>query len=444
MSCKAPKCHKTKTGKCVKPNPWNVFQLDNNGKNTTKKDYTDWKLKIFGENSTVDSRRKKLCELNQKIPIPPKLRPKTPKDAKKKYNPVDTDSQKVKLKVNNRKPQREINENAKKVIVKRKKLAKKNYLKAKDDNNAIDAHTSKSIRKELGVLEKGICTIKNTDVSGLIGMKNMRDMRNLTPCGMIDVKFNLGHTNVNSILASTRTAIVMNSISNQKDITVVKMIPTVKYVRFQNKDILVTNIKDVNYAFNVHQEIYKRIGTNRSVIVIPKLLSHRNIDDISVIIGEKVMGATVGDFMESKNVCTIKVATMYGKALRFMHNNMCFHGDAHSNNLMVSRSTGKSKIHPIDFDRAVIFPKNQVVNEQVRFAIMQDIAHALYSLSYRGLNALNAFQVGYSERGDKKNFGEVGLNYEKMSPDDFGYLRKSVFVEYIEKVLKVAIAKFGR
>jgi len=64
--CKKPRCHKTKKGTCIQPNPWIMFQVRNKDKNMTmvemKEAYATWKV----ENPLPSNRRernRKLCSM---------------------------------------------------------------------------------------------------------------------------------------------------------------------------------------------------------------------------------------------------------------------------------------------------------------------------------------------------------------------------------------------
>jgi len=56
--CKKPRCHKTKKGTCIQPNPWIMFQVRNKDKNMTmvemKEAYATWKVENEGNDGNDD------------------------------------------------------------------------------------------------------------------------------------------------------------------------------------------------------------------------------------------------------------------------------------------------------------------------------------------------------------------------------------------------------
>jgi len=413
MSCIKPKCHETKKGKCVKPNSWTIFRSEFKGSGLSmpelKKEYLGWKGNLGKDADEINTTLCKKSAERQK---------KTIADAKR-------------------------------VINKNKANAKRQIKKASKKKDAIALQASEERLSELRNLSERICDLKKSDIIPVV-YDYIEDVNTgkISTCQAVDKQYRLKRTNVSSLLASTPTAIVYNSITEDKLLTVVKLIPMnpPNPIKLNNKIMETTYPSFVGYGFDVHKKIVRRVGNDNSIVIIPKPLSFTQSNGVASIVSERVIGQTIGDALSKSSARDrAKAAIMYGQSLRFMHDKGIIHGDYHGSNAMLSTSSGSLKVHPIDFDRSVIFSSK---SPKFELGVKHDIFHAIFSINImkNPKQLYTAFRMGYNgDLDDGETFAGIPLGFpvsDLLDPDRLHDIRVSTFVEFSKVVWVEAVKKF--
>jgi len=412
MNCVKPKCHETKKGKCVKPNSWTIFRSEFKGSGLKmpelKKEYVGWKGNLGKDADEINTTLCKKSSERQKKTI----------------------------------------SEAKRVIKSNKENAKRQINKASKKNDAIALQASEERLSELRNLSENVCDLTKRDIIPVV-YDYIEDVNTgkISTCQAIDKQYRLKSTNVYSLLASTPTAIVYNSITD-KDLTVVKLIPMnpPNPIKINNKIMETTYPSFVGYGFDVHKKIVRRVGNNNSIVIIAKPLSFTQSNGVASIVSERVIGQTIGDALSKSSARDrVTAAIMYGQSLRFMHDKGIIHGDYHGSNAMLSTSSGSLKVHPIDFDRSVIFSSK---SPKFELGVKHDIFHAIFSLNtMRNPKQLyTAFRMGYNaDQDDGETFAGMSLGFplsDLLDEDKLHDIRVSTFIEYSKVVWVEAVKKF--